>query len=248
MIARCTLTVLLLLALLSPFGAQAGRLDDCNVVWDSPSADSFGSMPLGNGDVGANVWVEPSGDLLFYVSKVDAFDAGHLLPKFGRVRRAVHPALATNVSAQTLVLRDGAIAIRAGDVDLRVWVDANSAGDPCHGRRARRRWSRWRVSRRCVIARSWTIKADRLAWGYRNTSSAWMERVRSQNTPEFAAKVADPILNRTSGCRLSGEGFVRDGKRALELRGHRARWICRCACCRARRRRCRSGSRSWNSR
>jgi hypothetical protein len=23
-------------------------LNDCNVVWDSPSADSFGSMPLGN--------------------------------------------------------------------------------------------------------------------------------------------------------------------------------------------------------
>jgi hypothetical protein len=26
----------------------AKSLADCNVVWDSPSADSFGSMPLGN--------------------------------------------------------------------------------------------------------------------------------------------------------------------------------------------------------
>ena len=55
--------------------AAVKSLDDCNVVWGSPSGDSFGSMPLGNGDVGLNVWVEHNGDLVFYVSKVDAFDA-----------------------------------------------------------------------------------------------------------------------------------------------------------------------------
>lgn len=43
-------------------------------------------MPLGNGDVGLNVWVDENGDLAFYISKVDAFDAGHYLPKLGRVR------------------------------------------------------------------------------------------------------------------------------------------------------------------
>ena len=30
-------------------------------------------MPLGNGDIGVNAWVEPSGDLLFYVGKTDAW-------------------------------------------------------------------------------------------------------------------------------------------------------------------------------
>lgn len=59
---------------------------NCNVVWTTPGEDSFGSMPLGNGDIGLNVWVGKNGDLLFYISKVDAFDAGHLLPKLGRVR------------------------------------------------------------------------------------------------------------------------------------------------------------------
>jgi hypothetical protein len=38
------------------------------VVWDTPSRDSSGSMPLGNGDIGLNVWVEEEGDLLFYLS------------------------------------------------------------------------------------------------------------------------------------------------------------------------------------
>jgi hypothetical protein len=35
-----------------------------NVVWDSPSADEHGSMPLGNGSTGLNAWIEPNGDLL----------------------------------------------------------------------------------------------------------------------------------------------------------------------------------------
>lgn len=45
-------------------------LEKYNVVWDSPSRDSSGSMPLGNGDIGANVWVEENGDLVFYVGGV----------------------------------------------------------------------------------------------------------------------------------------------------------------------------------
>jgi len=43
-------------------------------------------MPVGYGDVGANVWVRKNGDLLLHVSKVVAFNAEHLLPKLGRAR------------------------------------------------------------------------------------------------------------------------------------------------------------------
>ena len=195
-------------------------LDDCNMLWDSPSTDSFGSMPLGNGDVGANVWVEDNGDLLFYVSKVDAFDAGHLLPKLGRVRLRLNPPLSVEDFQQTLVLRDGAITIRAGGAELRVWVDANSPVIRVAGttKAPVEAAASFETLRDCSELDD---RADRLAWGYRNTSSAWMDRVRSQNSPEFAARVVDPILNRTSGCRLSGDGFVREGKRALRLRGSR---------------------------
>jgi hypothetical protein len=65
---------------------QAAGLDDSNVVWDSPSADSRGSMPIGNGDIGANVWVEPSGDLLLLLSKSDAWDEVSRLCKLGQLR------------------------------------------------------------------------------------------------------------------------------------------------------------------
>ncbi|MEI6644851.1 MAG: DUF5703 domain-containing protein [bacterium] len=187
-------------------------LDACNVVWDSPSQTSFGSMPLGNGDVGANVWVEPNGDLLFYVAKGDAFDSNHLLPKLGRVRVRFEPALDTTHFSQRLVLRDGAIEITAGDIDLRVWIDANHPVLRVTGSSA---------SLRTATASFETIRSaaekldqeNRLVWYYRNDTSNWAKLFEAQNTPEFVAanRHRDPLLYRTSGCRLSGEGFVRKG-------------------------------------
>jgi hypothetical protein len=53
--------------------ALAGMLDACNIVWDIPSKDMNGSMPLGNGDIGTNVWMEENGDLVFYISKTDSW-------------------------------------------------------------------------------------------------------------------------------------------------------------------------------
>lgn len=66
--------------------AVSANLDNFNVVWDSPSTDCNGTMPIGNGDLAANVWVEPNGDLLFYLSKSDAWSSGQELLKLGRVR------------------------------------------------------------------------------------------------------------------------------------------------------------------
>ncbi|MCY3020098.1 MAG: DUF5703 domain-containing protein, partial [Planctomycetota bacterium] len=105
-------------------------MDSYNVVWDSPSKDAHGSMPLGNGDVGINAWVDESGDLVFYVSKTDAWDENGRLCKIGRVRVKFDPPLAAKDKfRQELKLRDGAIVIesKAADqpVTVRLWVDAN---------------------------------------------------------------------------------------------------------------------------
>ncbi|MEA3368386.1 MAG: DUF5703 domain-containing protein, partial [Planctomycetota bacterium] len=51
----------------------AHRMDPYNVVWQTPSKDPSGSMPLGNGSTGLNAWVEESGDLLFYISRIDTW-------------------------------------------------------------------------------------------------------------------------------------------------------------------------------
>jgi len=47
-----------------------------NVVWTSPTKYYNGSMPIGNGELAANVWVEPTGDLIFYLSRSDTWTGG----------------------------------------------------------------------------------------------------------------------------------------------------------------------------
>ena len=94
--------------------AAADPLDSYNVVWDTPSENAHGSMPLGNGDVGINAWVEPSGDLVFYVSKTDAWDENAGLCKIGRVRVKFDPPLAPKDGfRQELKLRDGVVQIES---------------------------------------------------------------------------------------------------------------------------------------
>ena len=212
--------------------AAVKSLDDCNVVWGSPSGDSFGSMPLGNGDVGLNVWVEHNGDLVFYVSKVDAFDAGHLLPKLGRVRLRLEPALDVGEFQQTLVLRDGAIEIKATKATLRVWVDANHPVVHLQGSSATPRNATLTAESLRSLQNAadplpaygtagvlFKNNADRLAWCYRNQSSAWATNFANQNTPEMVAKTKDPILHRTSGCVLRAAGFIRSSPATLATQG-----------------------------
>ncbi|HEY8965323.1 MAG TPA: DUF5703 domain-containing protein, partial [Candidatus Methylacidiphilales bacterium] len=113
----------------------APDLDACNVAWDAPGPAAQQSMPTGNGDIGLNVWVEPSGDLVFYISKTDSWgesnQGSRALMKVGRVRIAANPsALSPGARfSQVLRLRESEIEIKEGtgdaEVDYRVWVDAN---------------------------------------------------------------------------------------------------------------------------
>lgn len=106
--------------------ALADPPDRCNVVWETPSADARGSMPIGNGDIGLNVWVEPSGDLCFFIGKTDAWDESVRLLKLTKVRVRFDPALDPKVSfTQTLNLHGGTLDIKDPQHHLRVWVDAN---------------------------------------------------------------------------------------------------------------------------
>jgi len=106
-------------------------LDDCNVIWDSPSQNSLGSMPAGNGDIGINLWVEENGDLLFYLSKTDAWSENARLLKLGKVRLSLspNPFQSGKPFSQELILKDGLIHIEAGEqeekITIDVWVDAN---------------------------------------------------------------------------------------------------------------------------
>jgi alpha-L-fucosidase 2 len=131
-------------------GAQVKKFDirpflnAYDVSWDTPGPTSMQSMPIGNGDIGLNVWVEGSGDLCFFIGKTDAWGAalaseknnwikeGGVLMKVGKVRISISPSpLAQQRGAfrQILKLHNSEIIVKEGTganaVQLRVWVDAN---------------------------------------------------------------------------------------------------------------------------
>ena len=99
-----------------------------NVSWNTPGGE-MASMPVGNGDVAGNVWVETNGDVVFYLAKSDAWNEQDRLLKVGRVRVSFEPALDTANFKQTLDLPRGEVVITAGTgagaATLRVWADAN---------------------------------------------------------------------------------------------------------------------------
>jgi alpha-L-fucosidase 2 len=94
-----------------------GAPENYDVVWLKPGMDHTGSMPAGNGDIGINAWVEESGDLVFYISKTDAWDDYGRLVKVGKVRISVRPDLRVSpgLFRQRLNLADGTILVQAGE-------------------------------------------------------------------------------------------------------------------------------------
>ncbi len=105
-------------------------IDAYNIKWTDFSNDSQESLPIGNGDIGLNVWTEKSGDILFYIGKSDAWSEANntQLVKVGKVRITLSPnPFASAIDfLQSLHLGDGEIVIKGGGTTVRVWVDANA--------------------------------------------------------------------------------------------------------------------------
>ena len=110
---------------------MSASLDFYNVIWDSPSQDHNGSMPIGNGDIGLDLWCQEDRGLISYIGKTDAWSENARLLKLGRVRIQISPRLfVKNCSfLQVLSLRQCEIVVRFGQHPteslMRVWVDAN---------------------------------------------------------------------------------------------------------------------------
>ncbi len=225
-----TITVFLFLTLaLTTFGQSSKSHLNENVIWHSPSENSMGSMPAGNGDLGINLWVEKNGDLLFYLSKTDAWNENARLFKLGRVRLSLspNPFKEGNWFVQELKLNDGIIHIEGGNkknpVSIDVWVDANhpvvemkvKSAAPVEGKVS---LEIWRDKRRKVTSKNEVysfpaagvpdlfiepdtiLESDNcLIWAHRNKRSIWTENLELQSLGEWTKNHDDPLLNRTFG-------------------------------------------------
>lgn len=103
-----------------------------DLAWSAPGRGPRDSMPIGNGDIGANVWVEENGDLVFYISKTDAWSENCRLLKLGRVRVRLDPPLYGPGATfeQRLSLTKGLIEITSSTgsraSSIQFWIDANA--------------------------------------------------------------------------------------------------------------------------
>ena len=98
-----------------------------DVVWNSLGKNENDSMPVGNGDLAANVWTEQNGDLVLLVAKADAWTELNKPVKLGRIRIQLTPNPFAGAADfhQTLRLEDATIELRAGANLVKIWVDAN---------------------------------------------------------------------------------------------------------------------------
>ncbi len=119
------------IAMLPAVLLRGGDISDYNVSWESPSVDHSGSMPLGNGDIGLNAWIEENGDLAFYIGKTDAWGDNARLLKVGKVRVRLNPPLHEkgNRFLQELDLAAGMMKVsstgESGNTHIALWADAN---------------------------------------------------------------------------------------------------------------------------
>jgi hypothetical protein len=104
-----------------------GFVQGYDVSWHTLGTNENDSMPIGNGDLAANAWTEPNGDVVILLAKADAWTELGKLVKPGRLR--VHlepnPFVGTGQFSQTLHLENGSIELKNGGNTMRVWMDAN---------------------------------------------------------------------------------------------------------------------------
>ncbi|MCH2208745.1 MAG: DUF5703 domain-containing protein [Lentisphaerales bacterium] len=104
---------------------------DDAVIWESPGKSSMDCVPLGNGDIGLNAWTEGDNDLVFYISKTDAWDDNGRLCKVGKLRVTFsNSPFAKKPFREVLSVAKGQLLITSGDknnkTSVRLWVDANN--------------------------------------------------------------------------------------------------------------------------
>jgi len=209
-----------------------------DIVWNTPSVDARGSMPLGNGEVTVNAWVEADKGLRFLIGRSDSFSEIGRILKLGQigVDLSPNPFTASDFS-QHVHLHDGCIDIHGHGVDLRLFLDPDKPvvyveGKSSHPVTATVEVESWRTSDRTIDDESaWSLQgaprplvesADHfpkvdggLAWYHRNESTYVPDLLQEQGLLADSNKVHDPLRHRTFGGYVHAPGFDAKDERTL---------------------------------
>ena len=216
-----------------------------DVVWSALGQNENDSMPIGNGDLAANVWTEHNGDLVLLVSKSDAWTEMGKLVKLGRVRIRLtpNPFVSATDFKQVLRLEDGSIQIRSSENTLLVWADANHPAihveaDLDRPATLTASLELWRTRSHPYNEPSpdkgglfefgeHTVPLDfepdtvlpatgnRLSWYHFNAASIYPLVLEQEHLKQFQAKHPDPLFHRCFGATLLGPALVAKDDRTL---------------------------------
>jgi hypothetical protein len=224
--------------------AEPAAVND--VTWNSLGTNENDSMPLGNGDIAANVWTEQNGDIVLLLAKADAWSENGQLLKLGRVRVRLtpNPFLPPAGFAQTLKLGTGEILLQAGKSAAHIWVDANhpvihlevQAKNPVQMEATTEIWraSAYHLSARAVSRAGFfewgnnpdgltfdpdtllSAKSNCVSWCHFNSRSIYPLVFEKEHLESLLAKYPDPLLHRCSGVSMEGPGLISCDDHALK--------------------------------
>jgi alpha-L-fucosidase 2 len=239
------LWIAVLVTLCGTSGMASGAVVD-DITWTTAGHDENDSMPIGNGDLAANVWMEESGDLVLLVSKADAWTELNQLVKLGRIRIQLtpNPFAGAHDFEQILHLDTASVEIRTSAGALQVWVDANHPvlhvaarlKEPCTLRAAVEIWreqprpydepspqkgglfglGQHSIQMDFGADTVLPAKSAQVAWLHFNATSSFPLVLREQHLESLASKYPDPLLHRAFGAALTGPGLMSASDRVLQ--------------------------------
>lgn len=216
--------------------AALEQLEKMNVEWSELGESSRDSMPLGNGDLAANIRVEENGDVCLYLAKSDSWSEmiarSEGLLKLGRIRLSFSPnSFKPWTFRQVLCLREGAVELMGGgpgkELRVKLWVDAHAnvlrieaeSGQPVACRvqleplRIPEQQALKDETLRSALHSDDIVagRSDSIVWYYHNTREV-AERLKEERA-NFNTESLDKL---TSGGKIQGAGFCNEGDLVLK--------------------------------
>lgn len=203
--------------------AQAFNVSTYNQTWTSQSADVTGSMPIGNGETGCNVWVQ-NNVIHMLVGRTDAWNEStnggwvdSMLVKLAKIDVTITPNPFASGFSQVLKLQGGEIEITGGtgtsQKNIIIYVDANASvlRIEGHGSQAFTMAVSIDQSYNPFVNRSVSVSNNSIVFYHRNPSSSnlWNQSTSVQKVDK--THFTDPMSNRTFGGIMLGSGFTASG-------------------------------------
>lgn len=212
----------------------ADRIKNYSFKYFGVMDDAMKSLPLGNGDIGANVWLTPDGAIHILISKTDAWSELCRLLKVGHIELLIDPCPFLNGANFDLNIADGTLDIFSGSNTLRMYVDALA---PClrfvlkteNPVNAKVRFVNYRdvaidpkddfsnyfarggqyniVESADVIT---TTKNGGVAQIHRNAQSCYEFSLKNQHMQNYIGKEKDPLLGYTFGASMYSPNLALD--------------------------------------